>query len=43
MELQIQNVLDYHGDNATFMVWNFKSNVVVEDVFKTVCTLVINP
>ena len=37
-----QNVLDYHGNNTIFMVWNFKDDVDVKDVFKRICALVIN-
>jgi porphyrinogen peroxidase len=42
MNLEPQNVLDYHGNNAIFMVWNFKNGVAVSDSFKSVCALVIN-
>lgn len=37
-----QNVLDAHGNNTIFMVWNFKDNVDVKDAFKRICALVIN-
>ncbi len=37
-----QKVLDYHGNNTIFMVWNFKDNVDVKDTFKRICALVIN-
>lgn len=37
-----QNVLDYHGINTIFTVWNFKENVAVNDVFQRLCALVIN-
>ncbi|SFQ36627.1 Dyp-type peroxidase [Parafilimonas terrae] len=37
-----QKVLDYHGDNAIFMVWNFKPGIAVKDSFQRVCALVIN-
>ena len=37
-----QNVLDYHGTNTIFMVWNFKDEATVKDVFKRLCALVIN-
>jgi putative iron-dependent peroxidase len=42
MDIKSQNVLDYHGNNAIFMVWNFKRNLEVKDVFKRICKLVIN-
>lgn len=37
-----QNVLDYHGTNTIFTVWNFKDNVALQDTFQRVCALVIN-
>lgn len=37
-----QNVLDAHGNNTIFMVWNFKDDVDVKDAFKRICALVIN-
>lgn len=37
-----QNVLDYHGNNTIFMVWNFNDNMDVKDAFKRVCALVVN-
>ena len=37
-----QNVLDYHGDNAIFMVWNFKKDLDIKDGFKRISKLVIN-
>lgn len=37
-----QNVLDYHGNCAIFMVWNFKSNSEIKEVFKSICALVVN-
>lgn len=37
-----QNVLDAHGNNTIFMVWNFKGDVDVKDAFKRICALVIN-
>jgi putative iron-dependent peroxidase len=37
-----QNVLDYHGTNTIFSVWNFKENVVVKETFQRICALVIN-
>ena len=27
MDIKSQNVIDYHGDNAIFMVWNFKNDI----------------
>jgi putative iron-dependent peroxidase len=42
MNPESQNVLDYHGSNTIFMVWNFKNNMEVKDVFKRICALVIN-
>lgn len=42
MDIKSQNVLDYHGNNAIFMVWNFKRNLEVRDAFKRICKLVIN-
>ena len=42
MDIKSQNVLDYHGNNAIFMVWNFKRNLEVKDAFKRICKLVIN-
>jgi porphyrinogen peroxidase len=42
MDIKSQNVLDYHGNNAIFMVWNFKRNLEVKDIFKRICKLVIN-
>ncbi len=37
-----QNVLDYHGNNSIFIVWNFKPDAAVRDAFDRVCALVIN-
>lgn len=37
-----QNVLDYHGNNTLFMVWNFKHNIDIKDAFKRLGALVIN-
>lgn len=37
-----QNVLDYHGTNTIFSVWNFKENVVAKETFQRICALVIN-
>lgn len=42
MDIKSQNVLDYHGSNAIFLVWNFKKNLDVKDAFKRICKLVIN-
>jgi putative iron-dependent peroxidase len=42
MDIEPQNVLDYHGNNAIFMVWNFKKDLVVKDTFQRICALVIN-
>ncbi len=37
-----QNVLDYHGTNTIFLVWNFKENMAVNETFRRICALVIN-
>jgi putative iron-dependent peroxidase len=42
MDIEPQNVLDYHGNNTIFMVWNFKKDLDVKDAFKRICALVIN-
>ena len=42
MDTKPQNVLDYHGDNAIFMVWNFKKDLDIKDGFKRISKLVIN-
>ena len=42
MDSQPQNVLDYHGTNTIFMVWNFRDGVEVNDVFARICALVVN-
>jgi len=42
MNIKPQNVLDYHGNNAIFMVWNFKNDLDVKDAFERICKLVIN-
>ena len=34
MDVKPQNVLDYHGNNAIFMVWNFKKDLDFKDAFK---------
>ena len=42
MNIEPQNVLDYHGNNTIFMVWNLKKDLDVKDAFKRICALVIN-
>lgn len=42
MDNNSQNVLDYTNNNTIFMVWNFKSNTAIKDVFKQLCALIIN-
>lgn len=42
MDTQPQNVLDYHGTNTLFLVWNFKEGTEAKDVFQRICALVIN-
>ena len=42
MDPKAQNVLDHHGTNTIFMVWNLKQDGEVKDVFKTICALVVN-
>ena len=42
MDIKPQNVLDYHGNNAIFMVWNFKKDLDFRDGFKRVSKLIIN-
>jgi putative iron-dependent peroxidase len=42
MNPEPQNVLDYHGNNTIFMVWEFKKDTDVTSVFQKVCALVIN-
>lgn len=42
MNPEPQNVLDYHGNNTIFMVWNFKDQEGIKDVFESICALVIN-
>lgn len=37
-----QSVLDNHGNNTFFTVWNFKEGTSVQEVFRHVCALVIN-
>jgi putative iron-dependent peroxidase len=42
MKPDSQNVTDYTNNNTIFMVWNFKDNLEVKDVFNRLCKLVIN-
>lgn len=42
MDIKPQNILDYHGSNAIFMVWNFKKDLDIKDTFERICKLVIN-
>ena len=42
MAVQPQNVVDNPNINTIFMVWNFKSNDNVKDVFKRLCSLIVN-
>lgn len=42
MKQEPQNVLDYHGNNTIFTVWNFKENMGVKETFQRICALVIN-
>ena len=37
-----QNVIDYTNNNTIFMVWSFKDNPEVRDVFSKLCKLIIN-
>lgn len=37
-----QNVLDYHGNNTIYTVWNFKENATVKETFQRICALVVN-
>jgi len=37
-----QNVTDYTNNNTIFMVWNFKDNLEVSDIFSKLSKLVIN-
>ena len=37
-----QNVLDYHGTNTIFMVWNFNQGIAIKDAFERICALVLN-
>lgn len=42
MKPDSQNVTDYTNENTIFMVWEFKDNRVVGDVFRKLCKLLIN-
>lgn len=42
MDLQPQNVLDYHGINTIFTVWNFRKETEIKEAFQRLCALVIN-
>jgi len=42
MKPDSQNVTDYTNNNTIFMVWNFKDDLDVKDVFSNVCKLIIN-
>ena len=42
MKPDSQNVTDYTNNNTIFMVWNFKDNLEVGEVFKRLCKLIIN-
>jgi len=42
MKPDSQNVTDYTNNNTIFMVWNFKDNMEVRDVFNRLCKLIIN-
>lgn len=42
MGIKSQNVLDYHGNNTVFMVWNFKKNLDVQSTFIKICKIIIN-
>lgn len=42
MDPKPQNVLDYHGTNTLFMVWNFNQGAAVKEAFQRICALVIN-
>ena len=37
-----QNVTDYTNNNTIFMVWEFRTDVFLSDVFRQVCKLLIN-
>ncbi|HTE01060.1 MAG TPA: Dyp-type peroxidase [Mucilaginibacter sp.] len=42
MNPESQNITDYTNDNTIFMVWDFKDDLEVRDVFNKLCKLVIN-
>ena len=42
MKPDSQNVTDYTNNNTIFIVWNFRDNLEVKDVFSKLCKLVIN-
>jgi putative iron-dependent peroxidase len=42
VNIKPQNVLDYHGNYAIFMVWNFKKDLDVKNAFERICKLIIN-
>lgn len=42
MKPDSQNVTDYTNYNTIFMVWSFKEDIGVKDIFKRICKLVIN-
>lgn len=42
MKQDPQNVLDYHGNNTIFTVWNFKEDMRVKETFQRICALVVN-
>jgi putative iron-dependent peroxidase len=42
MNPELQNVTDYTNNNTIFMVWSFKDNLEVRDIFNQLCKLVIN-
>ena len=42
MKPDSQNVIDYTNNTTIFMVWRFKDNPEVRDVFSKLCKLVIN-
>jgi len=42
MKPESQNVTDYTNNNTIFMVWNFKDDLEIKDVFSRLCKLIIN-
>ncbi|WP_184544041.1 Dyp-type peroxidase [Mucilaginibacter sp. FT3.2] len=42
MKPDSQNVTDYTNSNTIFMVWNFKDNLEIREVFNMLCKLLIN-